>query len=139
MQFTTRRGRRKEVEISLTPLIDLFLNILTFFLLTTTFASDSIFFVDLPEAKPGISAGERRMISITVDERGQVLFDRKLVSLQDLKTDLNSIPAEKRAAMPVVLRADRNARHGAVVSVIDVVRGLGLTNIGIVTQAQRAP
>ncbi len=139
MNFATRRSRRKEVEISLTPLIDLFLNILTFFLLTTTFASDSIFFVDLPEAGRGDSTRDRKMVSIAVDERGQVSFDRKLMSLPELKTQLNAIPAERRAAMPVVLRADRNARHGAVVSVIDIVRGLGLTNIGIVTQSPHGP
>jgi biopolymer transport protein ExbD len=139
MEFKTRRSRRKEMEISLTPLIDLFLNILTFFLLTTTFASDSIFFVDLPEAKPGESAGERKSISIGVDDRGQVSFDRRLVSIPELKARLATIPQEKRATMPVVLRADRNTRHGAVVAVIDAIRGFGLTNIGIVTQVPKAP
>ena len=140
MKFTSaRRDRRRETEISLTPLIDLFLNILTFFLVTTTFASDSIFFVDLPEAKPGVSLGDRKAISINVDEGGRVSMDRQILSLAELRARLETIPKEKRETMPVALRADRNARHGQVVAVIEAIRGVGLTNLGIVTQTPREP
>ena len=140
MNFTTRaRNRRRDVDISLTPLIDLFLNILTFFLITTTFATDSVFFVDLPEAKPGTALSERKSIAISIDENGKVSMDRELLTLDQLRTKLETIPKEKRMNMPVAIRADRNAKHGSVVTVIDSIRDLGLTNLGIVTQNPKQP
>lgn len=138
MKFTSaRRDRRRDSEISLTPLIDLFLNILTFFLVTTTFASDSIFFVDLPDAKPGQALGDRKAITVNVDSKGQISVDRELISMEQLRAQLETIPKEKRATMPVALRADRDARHGQVVSVMETIRNAGLTNLGIVTQTPR--
>jgi biopolymer transport protein ExbD len=137
MNFTRGRDHRRDAEVSVTPLIDLFLNILVFFLVATTFASDSIFYVDLPEAKPGEKLGERKSIVLNVDEGGQISLDRKLVTIEELKSQLQSIPLEKRSQMPIVLRADRNSRHGAVINVIDAAREVGLTNIGIVTQTQK--
>jgi len=135
VNFSTRaRNRRKELEVSLTPLIDLFLNILTFFLIATTFATDSVFFVDLPDAKPGESLSERKSIAISIDDAGKISMDRELLTIDQLRQKLETIPKEKRTTMPVALRADRNARHGSVVTVIDSIRDLGLTNIGIVTQ-----
>ena len=135
MHFTTRTRRRIPAEISLTPLIDLFLNILVFFLVTTTFATHSLFFVDLPEAKTGEKgAQQRKEVSITVSPRGEIAVDDRVVTLDGLKQFLTGIPQERRAVMPVLLRADRQTLHGVVVSVLDAVRDAGLKNVGILTK-----
>jgi biopolymer transport protein ExbD len=133
MNFRSSRSKRPDAEVSLTPLIDLFLNILVFFLVTTTFATSSVFYVDLPEAGVGEKLGDRKSVVLSIDSEGQISLDRKIITADDLRAQLDSIPKEKRAQMPIVLRADKNSKHGAVVKVIDVARELGLTNIGIVT------
>ncbi|HLG19302.1 MAG TPA: biopolymer transporter ExbD [Bdellovibrionota bacterium] len=137
MRFaTSRRLRHRSAEINLIPLIDLFLNILVFFIVTTTFAStESFFFVDLPEASAAGQAGERKLVWINVGSAGEISVDRKIVTMEELKANLETIPAEKRATIPVVIRADRESKHGSVVTVIDLVRQQGLQNVGIATKS----
>lgn len=134
MKFRSRRVRRSPAEISLVPLIDLFLNILVFFLVSTTFASDTVFFVDLPESKPGQSVAEKKQISISVSAAGDIAMDKRILTLEELKEELSKEPQEVRASLPVIVRADKESRHGAVVAVVDVARRLGIQNIGIVTK-----
>jgi biopolymer transport protein ExbD len=138
MRFSRPRDRARESEISVTPLIDLFLNILVFFLVATTFASDSVFFVDLPEARPSEKIGERKSIVVDIDSIGRIALDKRILTVDQLRAQLSEIPKARRGQLPVVLRADRNTKHGTVVSVIDVARELGLTNLGIITQAPKA-
>lgn len=135
MRFRSQRRSRFEAEISIVPLVDLFLNILVFFMVTTTFGAASAFFIDLPIATPGDSVGEQRQLAISVGASGELALGKERVSLSELEDKLRQIPQERRDSIPVVVRADRGALHGSVVSVLDAVRQAGLKNVGIVTKA----
>ncbi len=121
------------------PLIDLFLNILVFFLVTTTFATTSLFFVDLPSAKNAEGSAERQQLSINVSASGEVSLDRQLVTMEQLRTEIEKIPNDQRQKLPVILRADQEARHGQVVSIIDLLRNFGMKNVGIATKTGSSP
>ena len=103
-------------------------------MVTTTFAADTVFFVDLPEASPAVGVRERKQISIAVSSSGEIAVDNEPVTIEGLRANLELIPKERRNRIPVIVRADKQSRHGVVVAVIDVVRQLGLENIGIATQ-----
>ncbi len=134
MKFGRSRRIEASLDTSMTPLVDLFLNILIFFLVATTFASDTVFFVDLPETKKAERLGETNQVAIAVSASGRIAFNNQEVDLDRLKEMLEQVPATKRGSVPVVLRADRNTAHGKVVSVIDVLREVGFQNVGIVTE-----
>lgn len=136
MRFSKGRRPHRLAEISVIPLVDLFLNILVFFLVTTTFGADSVFFVDLPETSQRESAAERKSVTISIGSKGQIAVNQRKVTLGDLRTDLETVPTPRRKQFPVIIRADRGALHGRVVSVIDVVRQTGFENVGMATKVR---
>ena len=59
MNFRSQsQHKRRDVEITVIPLIDLFMVVLVFFILTTTFNRETVFFVDLPETKDAQGMGK---------------------------------------------------------------------------------
>lgn len=137
MKITRRKRVTSSVDIAMTPLVDLFLNILIFFLVTTSFTADTVFFVDLPEAKASQDLGETKKVSIQLSASGRVAFNNQVIEVSALKVALEQIPSERRNSIPVVLRADQNTSHGTVVKVIDILREVGLQNVGIVTETAK--
>lgn len=124
-------------EISVVPLIDLFLNILVFFLVTTTFGADSVFFVDLPQTAQSLGTAEAKQVLIAISPKGEIAVNNHRLELADLKGELLKVPESNRKGFPVIIRADKSALHGSVVSVIDVVRQVGFENVGMATRVLR--
>lgn len=137
MKFSRQRRPHRVATISMIPLIDLFMNVLVFFLVTTTFGADSVFFVDLPEASQQMGLSEAKQVLIAIGPTGEIAVNDHLVKLSGLEDELAQIPADRRGQLPIVIRADRNALHGAVVGVIDVVRTVGFENVGMATKVMR--
>lgn len=139
MKFSRTNRRSRMAEVSMIPLIDLFLNILVFFLVTTTFATTSLFFVDLPDAKNSEGSSERQQLSINISASGEIALNRELVTFDQLRAEVAKIPNDQKEKMPVVLRADQGTRHGQVVGVIDLLRSVGMRNVGIATKTGSSP
>jgi biopolymer transport protein ExbD len=136
MKFNRQRRGRRVADISVVPLIDLFLNILVFFLVTTTFGADSVFFVDLPQTSQRLGTVEAKQVMIAISSKGEVAVNNHSVAPGELKDELERVPADRRKRFPVIIRADRSALHGSVVSVIDVVRQVGFENVGMATKVE---
>ncbi len=136
MRFSRRHRDHRIAEISVVPLIDLFLNILVFFLVTTTFGADSVFFVELPETQEGKGIQESKQVTISVSSTGELAINKRAVTQKQLQEELGQIPDLQRKSFPVVVRADRKALHGTVVSVLDMIRQAGFENIGMATKVQ---
>jgi biopolymer transport protein ExbD len=137
MRFSRERRGHRLAEISTVPLIDLFLNILVFFLVTTTFGADSVFFVDLPQTSQSMGMADAKQVLIAISSKGEIAVNNRRVDPVDLKDELSKVPEPRRKAFPVIIRADRSALHGSVVSVIDVVRQVGFENVGMATKVIR--
>ncbi|MFH1263693.1 MAG: biopolymer transporter ExbD [Pseudomonadota bacterium] len=136
MKFGRDRAHQRVAEISVVPLIDLFLNILVFFLVATTFGADSVFFVELPETSQRLGVADAKQVLISVSSKGEISVNNHRVSHEALQTELEQVSAERRKKFPVVIRADKSALHGSVVSVIDVVRRVGFENVGMATKVE---
>ena len=124
--------RRRETEITLIPLIDLFMTVLVFFILTTTFNRDTVFFVDLPKAKDaqGVSK-DTKLVQISISETGELGLNNQKSTIDGVKSYLSQLGKKD---MPVLIRADQRVTHGKVVDVIDAVQSAGYSNIGILTR-----
>ena len=136
MQFSKRRVKRRSVDLNLTPMMDLFLNILIFFLVTTTFSKDTIFRVELPESSAKERVGKEERYSIAVNAEGEIALNNRTVNLEELEKELEKVPQDSRAEFPILLRADDGSRHGLVVSILDLARREGFQNLGIATKVK---
>ena len=134
-----RRGRH-EVSIELTPLIDVVFLLLIFFMVSTTFVRETELKITLPEADAEAAQIPEEAIEITVDRRGEyAVNDRMLVNsnkptlVRALNETLQDYGAQANQ-LPVIIRADANATHQAVVRAMDAAGSVGLINVSISTQ-----
>jgi len=127
--------RREEIDLNLTPLIDVVFLLLIFFMVSTTFEQTSRLKIELPEATTKAVKQEDNKIVIGIDVKGRFYInDRQLVNtqLKTLKIALLKTAGEKKD-IPVVLRADAKTPHQSVVTAMDAAAQVGLTRLSIST------
>lgn len=128
--------QREEPDINLTSLIDVVLLLLVFFMVSTSFVRESEIRLNLPEATDTAAADiEREIIEITVTATGSYLVDGRLLVNNQAATLRRAIIeiSEGRDRLPVIIRADAQARHQDVVTAMDVAGRLGHSDISIAT------
>jgi biopolymer transport protein ExbD len=136
-----RGGRvRDEPELNVIPLVDVFLLLLIFFMLTTTFMRPSQIAIRLPEA--GVSSevpAEAQELEISVTGQGEFRVNGR--ALVDSRPE--TLEAAIRKVMPevldrhVTLSADGRASHQDVVTAMDVAGRLGFVEVRITTVRAR--
>ncbi len=127
--------RREEIDLNLTPLIDVVFLLLIFFMVSTTFEKTSKLKIDLPEASAQATPQSDKKIVIGIDVKGRYYInDRQLVNtqLKTLKIALLKIAGDDKT-IPIVLRADAKTPHQSVVTAMDAASQVGLTRLSIST------
>ncbi len=127
--------RRDEIDLNLTPLIDVVFLLLIFFMVSTTFEKTSKLKIDLPEASAQATQQSDKKIVIGIDIKGRYFInDRQLVNtqLKTLKLALLKIAGDNKD-IPIVLRADAKTPHQSVVTAMDAASQVGLTRLSIST------
>jgi biopolymer transport protein ExbD len=131
-----RNKPREELDLNLTPLIDVVFLLLIFFMVSTTFERESEIAIALPEASDAPAEANNNSIIITIssDQRYFVnreeVVNRKLVSLRRaIQAAANNIKGK-----PIlVINADKATPHQAVILAMDAVRQLGYANLTFAT------
>ncbi|MDH5471300.1 MAG: biopolymer transporter ExbD [Gammaproteobacteria bacterium] len=127
--------RRDDIDLNLTPLIDVVFLLLIFFMVSTTFEKQSKLKIMLPEATAAAEERTDNPITIGIDASGRYFInDRQLVNTQakTLKLALMKIVADKKD-VSLVIRADAKTPHESVVKAMDVAAQLNLTQMSIAT------
>jgi len=129
--------RQRDVEVNLTPLIDVVFLLLIFFMVSTTFVSESAIDISLPvsaTADPKIDANKNIDLSLKSD--GTVFIGEKslgTLSPKKLQSVLTAL-SEKVVSPVIVISADADVSHQAVISVIDAARKANLYRVTFKTQ-----
>ncbi len=133
MKLGSRRD--ESPDITLTPLIDVVFLLLIFFMVSTTFSQQSEIEIELPEASTEETKERPDIIEIGIDVRGTYFVNgRQLVNTQidTLKRAIREA-AGTRKSPPLVINADANTPHQAVVTAMDAARQLGFTHLSFAT------
>lgn len=128
-------AHREEIDLNLTPLIDVVFLLLIFFMVSTTFEKTSRLKIDLPEASAAAVAQPKHKIVLGIDVQGRYYInERQLVNTQikTLKMALLKIAGDDKK-IAIVLRADAKTPHQAVVRAMDAAAQVGLTRLSIST------
>lgn len=129
------RQRRDQIEVNLTPLIDVVFLLLIFFMVSTTFTRETRLAVELPEAT-GQAAMQENGVEVSVAASGDYAINGERLVRSDERT-LRSVLlplAQQGTDVPFVITADARATHQAVVRVMDVAGQLGFANLSITTR-----
>jgi biopolymer transport protein ExbD len=135
-----QRGREREpLEINLVPLIDVMMVILIFLMITTTYNRYTELAISLPSADAQKPAERANEISVLVDAQGQYVINRRAVVFRTVDQLADELRRAGGAAKEptVVISADANATHQAVIRVMEAARIAGLSQITFTTQSAK--
>ena len=130
-----RRQKLQEVNVDLTPLIDVVFLLLIFFMVSTTFTKETHLSIDLPEAMGEGSADALEQVEILINEAGQYTINSQRLAntqLSTLKAAIQQI-SEGDTSLPMVITADAQTPHQAVVRAMDAAGQMGFVHLSITT------
>lgn len=129
MQARRHAPESEEHGIDLAPMLDFTINLLIFFIITTSFIKEAGVTVFKPEA---VTAEHRESgnLLIAIRENGDIWMDRQQVDMRELRALIERLAIE-RPDDSVVIIADRNSHAGVVAKVMDEVRAGGITEVSI--------
>ena len=120
-------------ELNITPLLDLVFVLLVIFIITTPQLMNHLE-MNLPSGKPQPKKEDRPKINkIAVDGRGQINFNSEVVTVAQLKNTLQQLKAADPGLSVVVKGADE-VDYQFMVNVLDVLRQLDITKVGLATK-----
>lgn len=117
--------------INITPLVDVLMVVLVMFILTAT-AQVAGIQVNLPKASSSVSLSQPKTKAISINESGQVFLDAYPVTLPELEDRLRTEKA-LNPDFPVIVRGDAVVQYQKVIEVLDLLRRLELSQVGLVT------
>jgi biopolymer transport protein ExbD len=129
MQSRRHSSENHETGIDLAPMLDFVLNLLIFFIITTSFIKESGTTVLRPEASQ-VEARESGNILIAIRPTGEIWMDRRQVDLREVRPVIERLHIE-RPDDTVVIIADKNSRAGMLGQVMDEVRQGGIKEVAI--------
>jgi biopolymer transport protein ExbD len=115
--------------IDLAPMLDFVMNLLIFFIITTSFVKDPGLVVTQPKAETA-AYRETGNILIALSENGEIWMDRRQVDLREVRSLIERMHVE-RPEDTVVIVADRAARAGVVAKIMDEVKLGGIKDIAL--------
>ncbi len=133
MKFRTQPT--EEIDLNLTPLIDVVFLLLIFFMVSTTFQKESELNVHLPEASKKSVSFDENALEIAINTSGQYFVNGQELTnnhIQTLRKAIKSM-AEGKRDVPVIIRADALTPHQAVVTAMDAAGQLGMRRLSIAT------
>lgn len=123
-------------DINLTPLIDVVFLLLIFFMVSTTFTRETRLSVNLPEADSQVNETLVDQIEVSVSQAGRYSVNSEVLSSSEVASLGQALlaAAEGDRRRPVLLVADAEATHQAVVTAMDAIGQAGFSRLSIATR-----
>ncbi|MFK5914582.1 MAG: biopolymer transporter ExbD [Woeseiaceae bacterium] len=131
-----RTKRNKDLEVDITPLIDVVFLLLIFFMVSTTFQRESEISIELPESSGDKVETKKKVIEISIDSQGRYFVNQRRLKNNDLKTLRKAISITRGEVKDpkLIISADKMTPHQAVVRAMDAARQLGLVHLTFATK-----
>lgn len=130
-----RHSRRQSggiAEINMTPLIDMVFILLIFFIVTTSFVKETGVDVSRPSAKTAVQK-ELANILIAIKPNGEVWMDKRQIDRRAVRANVERLHAENPEGSVIIL-ADKEAKTGLLIEVMDQARLAGVANVSIAAE-----
>jgi len=118
-------------ELNLTPLVDVVLQQLIFFMLTSSFIMQPGIKINLPQATTSETITEKELL-VSVSKEGAIFYGERPVTMEELERYLQQATAKGKDKV-LIIKGDKKAEHGIIVSVMDIARRSGINKIVIGT------
>ncbi len=122
-----RKARRQQigVHVDMTPMVDIMMLLVIFFMMTTAFVTVYPgFAINLPQASAEKQAEKQLVVLIAKD--GRIAVNGQPVAKEELAASVSGT-----GKTTVSIQADKEASHGRVVEVMDEIHKAGVTKLAI--------
>ncbi len=130
----TKVNYRPLADINITALVDVTLVLLIIFMVTAPMLKNSVD-VAVPQASSAESKSDEG-ITITIKKDGSILIDQTKVD--ESSFDMAFEQTYGTSKEPVFLQADKDVPYQKVLHVIDVLRQVGVTDLGLVADPMQS-
>ena len=125
-----KKSHKRFDSINVIPFIDIMLVLLVMVLTTATFIKQGVIPVELPKAEATQKEDIKKEVTIYVNAKGEIFFEKDKVTAKELKARLSKISKKQT----VVLRSDKESRFQDFVTVMDILKQLKHEQLYIVTK-----
>ncbi len=118
-------------EINITPFTDVVLVLLIIFMITSPFLITGSYKVKLPQStnsETDMSKG----VEVYLTENNEVVINSKVIQLQDVQWNVKN-EFESLGTKDVIIKADKNVRHGSFIQLLDELKKAGAVKLLIST------
>lgn len=126
---------KRHTRLEIIPLIDImFFLLASFMMVSLQMQKVRALKASLPTATQATSTTKPDIINLKVDKFGQVTADDKPVSLSELPAMLTK-RYDANTNVPVYITGSKEATHGSIVYVLDLVKRAGIEHVAIAVKA----
>lgn len=132
-----KKKKRLGIHIDMTPMVDVILLLLTFFMLTTVFSQPQTMELNLPPENIQIDVPASILLILRVNANKEIFWNMgdELTSLKKIQfKELRPLLEERIASIPkliTLVQIDRNARYNDMVDVIDELNQAKITRFSL--------
>lgn len=113
------KGSDDNVELNISPLIDMVFILLIFFIVTTVFVEEEG--LDVQKPQPGGSATEEsNMVVFLIDNNGRVFFEGLDIGVGGVRAAVRRSTGKEKP--PIIVEVENSAPSGIMVRVMDEAR-----------------
>lgn len=127
-----RKHKSQEINLEITPLVDVIFLLLIFFVLSTQFIDLKSMSIDLPSIDQNTMSNlPEKRVKIEISKEGEVLIDNQIIndfSLVALNAQFRAISSDVKTA---IISADSEAKYQYLVTIIESLNRNGFKNIQI--------
>ena len=124
-------NERDDVEINLSPMIDMVFILLIFFIVTTVFVEETGVEVNKPEAAASVQL-EKNSILIAVTKENKVIYGGRDIGINGVGAIVKRLLLNED--LPVIIVSDEGANHGTFASVYGEAKLAGAKKINFSTK-----
>ena len=128
----SRRGSGSVAEINMTPFIDMVFILLIFFIVTTSFVNETGVDVNRPSAETAVNK-ELANIMVAITSSGQINIGGRVVDRRAVRANIERLHAENPEGSVIII-ADKDAKTGLLIEVMDQARLAGIANVSIAAE-----
>lgn len=119
-------------DINITPMLDLAYVLLVIFIILATVSIQGIR-IKMPASTAANNLDSHKIEAITVTRDGQIYLNANPVTLEQLANQLQ-IRKSLNPNLPVVFRGDSQASYAIVMDIMEVLKHLSITQVGLATR-----
>jgi len=127
--------RSDDTAVDLTPMLDVVFILLIFFIVTASFVKESGLEVHRQYAASA-EAQDTGNIFVAISPEGDVWIDKRRVDIRAVRANIERMHAENPQG-GVVIQADKDAKSGVLVQVLDAARLAGVDDVSVAAEVEQ--